>query len=183
MPRAVPTISFSNIIAAFARQQAGGGGNSAKSAKKPKRNSTYFFSEKPERKKGKKIQKGESSLCFMCHFLSLASSYTQWGEINRRKENDKKEPKKEETSSKRETREKERGSNCSFPLLSFSNSLSSSSSSSSPSSFHRSLSLLQFLLGAELVGVAALLLAAVGRARVEAGVAPVFFFSSFFFRR
>lgn len=43
-----------------------------------------------------------------------------------------------------------------------------------------SISLLQLLLRAELVGVAALLLAAVGGARVEASVAPKkFFFSSF----
>ena len=42
-------------------------------------------------------------------------------------------------------------------------------------------SLFQLLLGAELVGVATLLLAAVGGARVEAGVAPEDFFSTEFF--
>ena len=45
--------------------------------------------------------------------------------------------------------------------------------SASPS---HSISLLQLLLGAELVGVTALLLAAVGGARVEAGVAPEVFY-------
>jgi len=55
-----------------------------------------------------------------------------------------------------------------------SNSLFFNSSLPPPSPFFYHLSsLLQLLLGAELVGVSALLLAAVGGARVEAGVAPV----------
>ena len=46
---------------------------------------------------------------------------------------------------------------------------------------HSIISLLQLLLRAELVGVAALLLAAVGGARVEAGVAPKVSSFKFFF--